>query len=229
MEPSDMPREISKDAETPSPADHAERLLYLKNKINSEGIFRVPENSKELPSIKGAGFYSWQFYLRSVLLDPVSLKVIADDFWSRFSAVFASKPFQIAGVEAAAVPILTAIILGGAERGLTVNAFTVRKERKEYGRRNLIEGKPNNLPVMFIDDLTSAEHKAFWHAIHAFSSHNLSLFEFGYVLVRKQNSHSTPYIGTSIGLVKIESLFTLDDFVLSMEDYLLHVARESKA
>ncbi|USX25168.1 hypothetical protein NHH73_21525 [Oxalobacteraceae bacterium OTU3CINTB1] len=195
-------------------------IEVLRNKINDHGIFRVPPKSKEMPSMNGTGFYTWQFYLRSALLDARSLQTISHHFWSRFEETYRARPFQIAGVESAAVPIITALICSAAERGITLNAFTIRKERKAYGRRNLIEGAPNGLPVLFVDDLTSPQHNAFWHAVHALSVHGLRLAEDAYVLVRKQERAVSPYIATSIGTVMVQSLFTLDDFALELADYL---------
>lgn len=191
----------------------------LRNKINDHCIFRVPSKSKELPAMNGNGYYTWQFYLRTALLDARSLATICRDFWSRYETTYANQPFQIAGVESAAVPIITALVCSAAERGITLNAFTIRKNRKEYGRRNLIEGAPNALPVLFVDDLTSPQHNAFWHGVHALGMHGLVLAEDAYVLVRKQERAVSAYIETSIGTVQVQSLFTLDDFALEQAAY----------
>lgn len=48
--------------------------------INDECMMRVPTGSKELPALGGQGYYTWQFYLRRALLDPLCLKVVSDDF-----------------------------------------------------------------------------------------------------------------------------------------------------
>ncbi|WP_343731674.1 hypothetical protein [Duganella sp.] len=194
-------------------------IEVLRRKINDHCIYRVPPKSKELPAM-GGGFYTWQFYLRSALLDARSLLTISQHFWRRYGGEYRDAPFQIAGVESAAVPVITALVCSAAERGITLNAFTIRKNRKDYGRRNLIEGTPNDLPVLFIDDLTSPLHNAFWHAVHALSTHGLMLAGHAYVVVRKQERAVSPLIATSIGTVRVESLFTLDDFQLELEDYL---------
>ncbi|HTW80689.1 MAG TPA: hypothetical protein VME23_14175 [Terracidiphilus sp.] len=191
----------------------------LRDTINDKCIVRVPNGSKELPSLDGQGYYTWQFYLRRVLLDAHCLNLICEDFWNRFEHLFKLEPFQLAGVESAAVPLMTAIIIDGARRSLDINAFTIRKDRKTYGLRNLIEGSPSSRPVLFIDDLTSPQHNAFWHAIHAISQSGLKLNGHGYVLVRKQNADACPVIETSMGRVKIDSLFTLSDFSMTLEDY----------
>jgi len=138
----------------------------LRQLINDNCIYRVPPGSKELPWMEGNGHYGWQFYLRKAVLDPKAIQLIAADFWRRYAPYFKANPFQVAGVEAAAVPILTAIIWHGFERfGFEVNGFTIRKERKKYGLQNLIEGIPSSEPVLFVDDLTSPAHNAFWHFV----------------------------------------------------------------
>lgn len=191
----------------------------VRDLINDGCIARVPEGSKELPSLGGHGYYVWQFYLRRALLDPLCLQVLCDDFWQKFHDRFASRRFQLAGVESAAVPIITALVIDWAKRGRDLNAFTIRKNRKTYGKRNLIEGMPTEEPVLFIDDLTSPQHNAFWHAMHTLSLHGLSISGHGYVLVLKMKSQVPPLIETSMGPVVLDSLFTLDDFSLTLEAY----------
>src|SRR5262249_21783045 len=146
----------------------------LRAFINRHCIKRAPPGSKELPSLEDNGFYEWQFYLRSAVLVPQFLAVIANTFWTTYRARFAQSPFQIAGVEQASLPIVTAILLFGAHQGIPVRAFTIRKERKTYGLRNIIEGIPHpTLPVVIIDDLTSERHNSMWHAIHTLSVEKL--------------------------------------------------------
>jgi orotate phosphoribosyltransferase len=199
--------------------DLSDLRSQVRNIINDECIVRVPKGSRELPALSGGGFYSWQFYLRRALLDPLCLELICIDFWQRLGPLFDESPFQLAGVESAAVPIITALVLDAARRGRSLHAFTIRKERKTYGRRNLIEGVPSSAPVLFVDDLTSPLHNAFWHAMHAIQDAGLSPNGRGYVLVRKTNVGDSPGIQTSMGVISIESPFTLSDFTLTLEDY----------
>jgi orotate phosphoribosyltransferase len=191
----------------------------VRNIINDECIVRVPSGSKELPAMQGRGHYTWQFYLRRAVLDPLCLDVVCEDFWSKNCDLFGRCPFQIAGVESASAPLITAILLSGHRRGLGLNAFTIRKHRKDYGRRNLIEGRPTTDPVFIVDDLTSPEHNSFWHAVHAIASHGLALNGLGYVLVLKMRDAESRVISTSLGPVHIQSLFTLGDFALTVDEY----------
>jgi len=53
-----------------------EDIKKVRDFINDNCIARVPKGSKELPSIDGKGYYAWQFYLRSAVLDSFCLKVL---------------------------------------------------------------------------------------------------------------------------------------------------------
>lgn len=183
--------------------------------IDENCIARVPAGSRELPSIDGKGFYRWQFYLRSALLEARFLDMIARTFWDRFSERFARAPFQLAGVESASLPIITALLLEAHRRGHATHAFSIRKTRKEYGLRNIVEGRPANLPVMLVDDLTSPQHKALWHAVNVLQAEGLRLYETCFVIVSKVPRETAGQINTSIGSIAIEHLFDLDDFGLT--------------
>ena len=195
------------------------RIKIVRDKINNFCIVRVPAGSKELPAIDGKGYYTWQFYLRRVLLDAFSLQVICDDFWQKYGELYKQQRFQLAGVESAAVPLITALIMDGARKGFEPNAFTIRKTQKEYGLRNIIEGSPTTDPVFFIDDLTSPQHNAFWHATSAIRQISLGFLGRAYVLIFKGNANDDRTINTSLGAVNIDSLFTVSDFSMSIEQY----------
>lgn len=189
----------------------------LRNEINENGIARAPVGSRELPyrPEEGGGYYGWQFYLRGSLLKGEHLDFVARCFWAVNLQRFAEAPFQIAGVEAAAAPILTALVMRAYYMNFAVNAFTIRKERKKYGLGNLIEGQPNNLPVMLIDDLTSVSHDTLWHAIRAVKGAGLVFYPRCFVVVFKGRRDTAPRVlKTSLGEVMIESIYTLEDFKL---------------
>jgi len=203
----------------------------IRNFINHRCIHRVPPNAKEIISLDSpAQHYEWQFYLREACLEPGVLAFTAEQFWKTNAARFKDKPFQIACVEQAGTYPLSAILLGGAARGIPIHAFTVRKDYKAYGIGNLIEGRPDyRLPVMFIDDLTSPTHNTFWHFVRALKRFKLTLYPWCFVLVRKQRRNEPRQLTTSFGDVMIESLYCLDDFNMTLSDYLRNGNEKTKS
>src|SRR3989344_5550230 len=102
-------------------------------------------------------------------------------------------PFQICGQETAALPLIGAIVLKSAEAGKPVNGVFIRKSRKPDGLQKIIEGELNDEKIILIDDLINSG-KTMLHQIE----------------ILKENG------------IKMVSLFTLEDFGLSMSK------RESK-
>src|SRR6185295_1431246 len=82
--------------------------------------------------------YAWFLDMRRVFLRPEYLAEIVRLFWEKFAP---AGPVQVGGVEVAAIPLLTAILQAGHEKGHQLNGFIVRKERKTYGTQQQIEGE----------------------------------------------------------------------------------------
>jgi orotate phosphoribosyltransferase len=62
----------------------------------------------------------------------------------------------IGGLEIGAVPIAAAVSLAGFAKGTPVDAFYVRKARKEHGARQLIEGHlKRGAEAIVVDDVTT--------------------------------------------------------------------------
>jgi len=55
-----------------------------------------------------------------------------------------------------AVPLISAIMVKGLQRGTPVNGFVVRKERKHYGLTKTYEGELTDEPVVVVDDLINS-------------------------------------------------------------------------
>lgn len=95
----------------------------------------------------------WLIDLKGALLLGNALDDVATLFWDRFADRL---PFQVGGMEVAAVPILTAIVMKGIALGHPVNGFIVRKERKRYGLCRSIEGTLTGEPIVIVDDITNS-------------------------------------------------------------------------
>ena len=151
----------------------------------------------------------WLIDLRAVFMNRDALKQIVDGFWELFKD---SPPFQVAGVETAAIPLLTAIVLRAPPAHRSINACIIRKSRKPYGLGNLIEGHVSTAPVVLVDDIinsgTSAEKARI--ALDQLELKIDSLF----TVVDYQNDAAREWLARhNIGL---ESLFTLSDFGLDL-------------
>lgn len=99
-------------------------------------------------SKKGKKF-NWLFDLRSLALSSDMLGAYADLFWDSMQK---HMPFQLAAVEMAGVPLMAALLHEAQRRNIKVSGLIVRTKRKKYGMQKLVEGTPNNLPVLLIDD-----------------------------------------------------------------------------
>jgi outer membrane protein assembly factor BamB/orotate phosphoribosyltransferase len=92
----------------------------------------------------------WLFDFRALLMQPSWLSLYARLFWDRFGDRY---PFQVCGMETAAIVLVAAIVMEGVRRGQPVNGFYVRKSRKRQGLVRRIEGTPTADPVIIVDDL----------------------------------------------------------------------------
>jgi outer membrane protein assembly factor BamB len=126
--------------------DHS--LRELIKFIRSHCLIQWSEAAPILSS--GGKKFRWIFDFWPLLLDGEKAQTVAELFWDRFEKLW---PFQIAGIELTAVPLITAIALEGVRRGCKTPALIIRKKRSKNGRMRLVEGEPNDkLPVVIVDD-----------------------------------------------------------------------------
>jgi outer membrane protein assembly factor BamB/orotate phosphoribosyltransferase len=193
------------------PVKQAERkpaaLERLSSAIRQRAILRG--DKQRLISPKG-GSNTWLIDLRRLFMDAKLLDAIADLFWEKCGDAM---PFQVGGMESAAIPLLSAILMKSVARGTPVNGFIVRKERKTYGTGSLIEGTITDAPIVIVDDLLNsgtslekvrvileAEKKTIALAFVAIDYHSL-----------RGETWRDRYG------VRVRSLYGLADFGLSME------------
>lgn len=93
---------------------------------------------------------SWIMDFRRVCLDPQFLDAYTDVFYERYHDCY---PFQVGGMEVAAIPLVAAIVMKMRERGKPINGFFIRKSRKKSGLLKMIEGRLTSDPVILVDDL----------------------------------------------------------------------------
>jgi len=123
------------------------RQTLLRHLIEFKCVFRAPKH--RLVSSSGKSL-SWLIDLRPVLLSSDGLDMLAELFWERYADQL---PFQVGGMEMAAVPLVAGILMTAARKGYNVNGFVIHKERKKYGRMNAIEGDVSDAPIVLVDDI----------------------------------------------------------------------------
>lgn len=115
---------------------------------------RVFVKNTEEPIVNPLGIASsWIFDFRRAFLDAQVLSDISALFWKKYAD---QEKFQIGGVEAAAIPLITALIIGARQYGSEPNGFFIRKSRKKTGLLRLIEGQLTNDRVVLVDDLINS-------------------------------------------------------------------------
>ena len=119
----------------------------------SDRCIHTKENGGRAPISPSGIPQSWLIDLRRAFLERDTLERIADAFWARFEG---RDSLQVGGMEIAAIPLVTAIMLKAPKKMGSVNGFIVRKERKTYGLGNTIEGTLTGAPIVLVDDIVNS-------------------------------------------------------------------------
>lgn len=122
-------------------------LKKLSKIINERGIVRDTDQPIMSPS---GNAQKWLIDLRPILLDVEALDLVTDLFWDQYKKEL---PFQIAGMEVAAVPLVTALLMKAKQRGIDTSGFIIRKQRKTSGLGKTIEGHVTDDPIILVDDI----------------------------------------------------------------------------
>lgn len=198
-----------------SDEEYSDSKEWLRNYINKYCIVR----DTRMPGKAKDSWYSWMFYLRRGLFNPDFNVHVAKMFIYRMERIDPSFNFQITGLETAAYPMLTAIPMVAKVYGIDINAYIVRKSRKEYGLLNVFEGRPNQKVSVIIDDLCNSTY-SMAKCYNTLDKENMEVAGVAFAIVNKSNhgTHSEERHRTDMYLPKditVISLFTLDDFGLS--------------
>lgn len=182
------------------------RREYLRRRIDHHGIYRVAPGAQRLLGKAPGTYYTWQFYLRRCLYDPVFVTAAAQCLVEQLPTT----QVQFAGVEDAGVVLAAAL---GAATGTPW--LTVKKQRKVYGLHNWTEGTPTGLPIVLVDDLAGSQ-RSLKTAAQTCTALGLQLADFYVTLVNKTaNGHSSSYLENT----RLISLFTCADFAMTWQDY----------
>ena len=152
----------------------------------------------------------WLIDLRRLFMDPGPLDAAAELFWQECAGRL---PFQVGGMESAAIPLLSAILMKSLSRGTPVNGFILRKERKTYGTGNSIEGLLTDAPIVLVDDVLNSG--ASMEKARVVLEQANKTIAAAYVLIDYQSPQGTAW-RTKHGIPVIAP-FRLSEFALSVE------------
>lgn len=188
-----------------------------------KGFFPAKLSSKN----RGLGHL---FLPKMITYDPGAVCICASIFLNTFSHHVKSghlpRKFQLGGIESSSIPLLTAIQTLSFELGMRrdlefdphINIFTVRKERRDYGIFNFINGMvEENVQVVFLDDLFNSG-SSFRHFVNIVTKEaNARVYDGFFCIITEQPTktfimeiNDKDYVGNS--------LFAAKEFDFSNED-----------
>ena len=205
---------------------------WLYEYINHNCIYRVGPNEDPLPPLHPSHApdgYTWLILSRKGLLNGKFLNFLGLLFWDHFADKYKEKPFQIAGLETACIPMISSIAMTAPSFGIEdLNCFYVRKNEKEYGLKQRFEGFIEyDKPVLVVDDFYNSR-STFLVVKHFIEKEGLELHENAFAIINKQwelydnkaDEYRLKYKAES-ECIDIISLFNVTDFDLTYNKYML--------
>lgn len=199
-----------------SDSDYNSHREWVRDYIDQKCIVRGTIMPGKMPG----SIYTWMFYLRRGLFNKDFLNKISIMFLYKIEREFEGNfEFQLSGLETAATPMLASIPIVLTQFGIDLNSFVVRKDQKQYGLMNWIEGLPNEKPVLMLDDLCNSS-ASMRQCYNILLNENLKVLPIAFSIVNKSNKavHSVKRLNSDMYLpehFRMISLFDLDDFNLS--------------
>jgi orotate phosphoribosyltransferase len=186
--------------------DDAHMREYIRAGIREFAILHAKNQRLVSPDSQP---YTWLIDLRRLFTNAEYLDAVAEAFWSRFESQL---PFQIGGMEMAAVPLVSAILMKSIQKGHPVDGFIVRKERKTYGAGNLIEGELNSDPIIVVDDIFNSGQSA--EKVHAVLTNEGREIRSYFSIINYESDVGAAW--SNRRGIEVQSLFTLKEFGLSL-------------
>ncbi|MGQ9722947.1 MAG: orotate phosphoribosyltransferase [Candidatus Jordarchaeum sp.] len=122
----------------------------LKQIIRDKSLLTAEVNGFELAS---GGKSTYFFDMKTVLLDPEGANLIAKCLFEKIKDCDVK---YVGGLEAGAIPLVTALCLISWKSSRPLYGFFVRKEPKKRGTRKTIEGNlKEGEKVIIVDDVTT--------------------------------------------------------------------------
>ncbi len=188
--------------------DHHTNLTALQ-KIIADTAIHHSSNTLKIMSPTGQS-QTWLIDLRPVLLNVNALDIISDTFWDRYQDKL---PFQIGGMEVAAVPLVTALLMKAKQRGIETSGFVIRKERKKSGLGKIIEGTVTEDPIILVDDIMNSG--ASLDKARVFIEQEGKKVSEIFVIINYEANRGLNWAETH--KIPVNNLFTINDFDVDYE------------
>lgn len=183
--------------------------------INDHCIERPEPGTFFLGKMAGTR-YSSQYYLSRLLYNTELMSMISMEFIKIVEKEIGHWNFQLCGREWSAIPLLISLSTNLRNEGHDINAFMIRRKRKTYGTHTFIEGKPNDLPVLIVDDLCNSTD-SFRHCAKVCELYEIEVMPVIFAIMNKyrykQNREEHPeYFDRYLGKeYRALSILTADD------------------
>ena len=161
------------------------RLEGVRQFFSTHAVHRVLPGQPPLLGKAPGTRYEWQIYARRALFDPAFAEVMATLALDMIAREIGHFEFQLAGLETASVPVMCAISAHARVRGVNLNVVSVRKNRKDYGLHNWIEGRLDRKRVLLVDDICNSTESLQTAARVLVNEYQAGLLPFTFTVVNK--------------------------------------------
>lgn len=154
---------------------------------------------------------AWIMDFRSVMLEPCFIDAVTILLYEKIRKCIGVS-FQIGGMEVAAVPLITSLVMKSIELQAPISGFFIRKSRKKTGLLNMFEGQISGKPIVLVDDIMNSG-SSFLRQIEALEKDGKKV---AVVIVILRYREEEYYQELNKRGIKILSLFELNDFKSSL-------------
>ena len=196
---------------TPLSTGPSEQLIKSKSLLKQIIEDRILLHQGPKAEIKAPGGKSslWIFDFRAVALNSQFLDIFSEIFFENFGDLY---PFQVGGMETAAIPLITSLVLKGKQISKPISGVYIRKSKKKYDLMKQIEGELTNEPMILIDDLINSG-RSLLRQVEILEQHQITVAAV-FVIVQFRPLISYSYFETK--KIPVRAIFNLSDFGLQL-------------
>jgi len=163
---------------------------------------------------------SFQFFLRRLTHNSKMMTFVSSlfihDLFDKMEQGLEYPNVQLCGLESSSIPIMIAMQAYCSRFNISINSFSIRKERKSYGLFNFVDGIPTEAPVVIVDDIINSG-KSIMNCIDCCKYElNLKPAKNSYSII-KFNNHMES-LKYKENVIDITSIFVVNDFNIKYDE-----------